>query len=79
MMGIKLLRLRHKYAPATEGCRWCGIERRLHGKQWVPIRTVSRHSYVEPTPKQIAARIRAHNNERLLGPSVINLADVFSS
>lgn len=55
-MGIKILRLRHRTAPAPEGCRWCGIEHREHANQWAPSQQW--HTYVQPTQDQIKARMR---------------------
>ncbi|WP_146605749.1 hypothetical protein [Micromonospora craterilacus] len=52
----RVLRLRHTVPPPPMGCRWCGTPEREHCQLWVPGR--SWHGWVEPTRKQIAARLR---------------------
>ena len=61
-MGIKILKLRHKFTPLPEACRWCGVRRRDHGRQWVP--GAKWHSWEAPTTEQIQARIQARQLER---------------
>jgi hypothetical protein len=56
-MGIKILRLRHRSAPAMNGCRWCGADERGHGQMWVPGKKW--HTHTEPTDAQRLARKRA--------------------
>lgn len=54
--GVKVLRLRHRSAPAMHGCRWCGfLEADGHPlHRWVPGRGV--HEFAPPTAAQRAAR-----------------------
>ncbi|MFJ7998970.1 hypothetical protein ACIQ7D_17740 [Streptomyces sp. NPDC096310] len=43
--------------PSPFGCRWCGIARRSHGRQW--IASQGWHAWEQPTNAQILARMRA--------------------
>ncbi|MEV2239612.1 hypothetical protein [Micromonospora sp. NPDC049891] len=54
-----LPRVRHTSAPMPEGCRWCGTAEREHPQLWVPGR--GWHGWVEPTRKQITARMWARH------------------
>nr|WP_051766082.1 hypothetical protein [Streptomyces sp. NRRL F-5135] len=49
--------MRHHTPPSPFGCRWCGIDRRSHGRQWVASQGM--HAWERPTDAQILARIRA--------------------
>ncbi|GGU62167.1 hypothetical protein [Streptomyces lavendofoliae] len=54
---------RNRDIPAPYGCRWCGDEKRRHGKQWVP--TIGLHSWHEPTQEQIKERMWCRRSIRL--------------
>jgi len=56
-MGLKILRQRWKSPPTPEGCRWCGIPFHQHYTSWVPSK--GWHTYAQPTPAQIEARMRS--------------------
>lgn len=47
--------------PAPNGCRWCGINARGHGRQW--SRSAQWHQWTHPTAAQILARMRAQSKE----------------
>lgn len=55
-MTIQTL-VRWATAPPPGGCRWCGVEARLHGLRWVPSRRG--HRWEPPTRDQIIARLAA--------------------
>lgn len=42
--------------PMPMGCRWCGIDARIHGERWV--RSKRWHVYADPTRAQVEARLR---------------------
>jgi hypothetical protein len=54
---------RNRNIPAPYGCRWCGDEKRRHGRQWIP--TVGLHQWSEPTQEQIKERMRCRRSVRL--------------
>lgn len=56
-MGLKILRQRHRTAPAMNGCRWCGFMRIDHANRWVPSQ--GWHEFAEPTDTQRRARYLA--------------------
>lgn len=58
---VRVLRVRHETPPTPKGCRWCGIPKRGHSKQWLPKRI---HGWEHPTEEQIAARKRARLTPR---------------
>jgi hypothetical protein len=43
--------------PQPSGCRWCGTPQRQHARGWVAAAGL--HPWVQPTPVQILARMRA--------------------
>ncbi|TFV33152.1 hypothetical protein E4K10_30190 [Streptomyces sp. T1317-0309] len=43
--------------PLPSGCRWCGIPQATHG--WGRIESAGWHDWVQPTPKQTIARMKA--------------------
>lgn len=65
-MGIKILRLRHRFPPEVNGCRWCGVSAQGHGLFWTPA--ARWHAHVQPTDAQRLARLRARRNP---GPRVM--------
>ena len=44
-------------AQAPSGCRWCGVEERVHGRRWLPGRGM--HGWEQPTQAQVLARMTA--------------------
>lgn len=48
-------KVRHQVAPTPMACRWCGIPEREHAQSWV--KGHGYHSWVQPTRKQINARL----------------------
>lgn len=48
--------------PVPYGCRWCGIEQRVHGRR--SLRGRSSHRWERPTERQIKARMVARRNVR---------------
>ncbi|MFD3520427.1 hypothetical protein [Streptomyces sp. NPDC058653] len=57
------------------GCRWCGDEQGHHGSQWAPI--IGLHQWIEPTQRQILARMRDRRAARLdAPPAVVHTATV---
>lgn len=61
-MGIKILAMRHRFAPEVNGCRWCGASQQEHANRW--IRSRGWHTHVEPTDAQRKARLKAHIEAR---------------
>lgn len=57
-MTIKLLNFESPY-----GCRWCGTERRHHGRRWKPI--IGMHSWIEPPEDVIKDRMLRRLDVRL--------------
>ncbi|MFD9721060.1 hypothetical protein [Streptomyces sp. NPDC059076] len=55
--------------PAPSGCRWCGQEKRLHGRWWRPGKGY--HSYEMPTQAQIKARMRARRRAHIYRPAAV--------
>jgi hypothetical protein len=51
--------------PTPFGCRWCGIQRSHHGRQYLNGRGM--HSWVRPTDAQIKARMLARRAARTGG------------
>jgi hypothetical protein len=51
-----------KRLPNPMGCRWCGIDRRGHGRQNWP--TGGTHSWQPPTQDQIKQRMQDRRNAR---------------
>lgn len=49
--------VRHRRAPAPNGCRWCGREERSHGLEWAA--SVRYHNWSAPTAAQRRARMVA--------------------
>ncbi|GGR05673.1 hypothetical protein GCM10010195_71220 [Kitasatospora griseola] len=49
--------------PAPNGCRWCGIDERVHARQWVE--EVGWHAWASPTVEQRKARMKARRAARL--------------
>ncbi|MFJ5151381.1 hypothetical protein ACIQCF_07295 [Streptomyces sp. NPDC088353] len=45
------------------GCRWCGEERRFHGRRW--SRIIGVHSWMEPDQAMIIERMRQRRAARL--------------
>ncbi|MFJ6069091.1 hypothetical protein ACIQHU_39380 [Streptomyces tendae] len=48
--------------PNPTGCVHCGIERRIHGRQYT--KAAGWHSWQQPTQQQIKDRMRARRDER---------------
>lgn len=48
--------------PTPFGCRWCGTERRFHGRR--NLRGRNSHLWTQPTQAQIKARMLARRNAR---------------
>lgn len=46
---------------SPNGCRWCGIDQRGHGRQ--SIAPVGTHTWQQPTQAQIKERMRARQSE----------------
>jgi hypothetical protein len=46
--------------PTTNGCRWCGIDQRGHGRQWTD--EAGWHPWTAPTQEQAKARMQARRN-----------------
>ncbi|MGK9463931.1 hypothetical protein ACSLFT_28455 [Streptomyces sp. G6] len=46
-------------APNPSGCRWCGIDKRGHGRQH--SKSVGWHAWEQPTQEQIKDRMRARH------------------
>ncbi|MDH6710107.1 hypothetical protein P3T27_006856 [Kitasatospora sp. MAA19] len=49
--------------PAPNGCRWCGIDERVHARQWVE--EAGWHAWTSPTGEQRKARMKARRTARL--------------
>lgn len=47
--------------PTPNGCRWCGIDKRRHARQWTE--EAGWHAWEQPTQDQIKARMFARRNE----------------
>jgi hypothetical protein len=47
---------RSEHAVTPGGCRWCGIEARGHGRQW--LAEVGWHAWVAPTAEQLKERLQ---------------------
>lgn len=62
-MGIKILRLRHRFTPEVNGCRWCGFSEQGHARQWTP--SARWHAHAQPTDAQRLARLRARRTPRV--------------
>ena len=45
------------------GCRWCGVEKRHHGRRWTVV--IGVHSWIEPTQEAIKERMLRRLNARL--------------
>jgi len=48
--------------PPPNGCRWCGIEQRHHGRQ--QIASAGLHAWERPTNTQLLARMKARRKNR---------------
>ncbi|APU38459.1 hypothetical protein BSL84_34185 [Streptomyces sp. TN58] len=48
--------------PSPGGCRWCGIDARIHARQWVE--SVGWHVWQTPTDEQRKERMRARRARR---------------
>lgn len=49
--------------PTPDGCRWCGHERRSHGRMWKP--SVGWHKWATPTDAQRLKRMKARRTARI--------------
>jgi hypothetical protein len=49
--------------PAPNGCRWCGIDERVHARQWVE--EAGWHAWASPTSEQRKARMKARRTAQL--------------
>jgi len=49
-------------AANPNGCRWCGIDQRSHGRQWTD--EAGWHTWEQPTQAQIKARMQARRASR---------------
>lgn len=58
--------IRHLAPPSPFGCRWCGIDRRSHGRQWT--QTAGWHAWEQPTEQQILARMRSTTDRPRISP-----------
>lgn len=48
--------------PSPGGCRWCGIDARIHARQWVE--SVGWHAWVAPTDEQRKERMLLRRAQR---------------
>ncbi|MCX5000896.1 hypothetical protein [Streptomyces longwoodensis] len=51
------------------GCRWCGIDQRGHGRQHTA--PVGWHAWEQPTQDQIKQRMKARRAARLFATSIL--------
>lgn len=58
-MAIRIIQIRHSYAPPIYGCRWCGFVKQDHHRG---IYTKGRefHKFTAPTAEQVSARWAVH-------------------